>query len=1716
MISHTTQYDTARLGGMFARSMKCELFLPVGLDGTEPASNGGDASGDYPTEALTDGDRTSKNQGPAGSPENYINKGQWRSLTTNYDVTQDPSAGTLSNMVAMGGGAELAFVNSAYDQDFDGLSAGNLATQDSWALKAGTSSLCALSAAADYYANGLGVVLAGGAAGASVSVGRAVTFAASGGSLVATIRVEPKNMGGALDHALPIVLYDSGASAYRWALDIYTGGIVRFYNGSTYKTSDYNYKLLVNQKYKFICVFTNIKTASTTVNVFVYDGSILRQIDQMTGLDTTNINEVRFQSSQSSGTLLSYYLDELRLGDSFQDSGTDVIRHTYDVNPPSSDRNKTTWTQETRPHERGVSGGINGFSLTAGTLSFRSATTNAKVGQTVTFTESVTLDRVMLNMGRSSAALTGKIWAEIRTASGNLPTSSVLAVSRPIDASVLTTTLVPTVFDFPYPFIPDGSTQYALVLSSDVAVSVSNYVVIAGSAASSYSAGQWSTYSSATGNWTAAASNDANFIFYTTHNADTMYASSNKDSVVGLRNNAAGGEDGATMVAQSFTVPYDCDVDAVYGFIAKHSGASFIADSSTKIGDRFWCDIHSNELVGGVNTPSSTILGHGVHHRAEIVTWTAFQNFCFSLRRSYRLQAGVVYHVVFKADYTAHATNHIDFGFDGSSPTYTDGNSLYGDASTPTVWTNNTGKDMCFSVVGDYVPFISWSYTTASETDVKITHNPTRVTPDNPTFYVLTQPTSYIDHKATMARQYAGAMNTGEFSPTLKTVTTRSVRVNPPASSTPYRFYIQAQTELSRITISTDPEYGGLKRFRIYNGGSPVNWTQVTNIERVVFREKWNGVGAGTVGTFVAGQINVDPLNTNRPSVPSSIDVFLDGLINFTRLTIVVDDPGLNSLEDGISRVDEVEAYVGIDVSSNVVEIETGVGTDVQQNNVNARSMTMRLNDDGSMGAMTTLADYQRPSTGQLSHDSAPEVILRMGINGELLPVGWFSVDSASRDFAMQQWEFELRARHDRLLFDKKVATWKDNIGYDSWANHIWALANIPEGCTAIDAYPATLPAYGVDGLSGREALQNAVQAMQDRGISVDANGILRSFSQTNAGPISNGKTPPWIFNYIQDQRVFFDPSNERYLWIFEPTASAYMDQLAVWDRWTDYSARTVNGLRSFGGSTTKTPMQCLGRVGTYEKFMLDCTTSSLAGMSYYTFKDGVATAVWQNFTWAQANLSNGVACFIDDILLFTEMNSASQTSGLYYWDVTQPYDAIQNVSAFPGSFYATSIAAIGNTLYVGTSKVVNPVAGDARLYVWPTRTTFDLASMYNAADTYQALVVDADGKTLWGAGFQYQIGAIGTYASISYALKWDTTQAWATKVSSIFKAQCHGAAFAYGGEFYWVDARDYGGIPAALVKWDGDGAATAPDVVAYPGNSETLSTTSGVDLDTAANFNGIAVGSSMYNGKMVLFCIQSGDGTRTTASQYGNLITWPAADNARILGCFFHIKPVAAVETVYNAHVAQAIERTSYEMGGGSSGYNAVDAKIYRHAKGGSGTQYTAESPVLGTNYAIVQLGTVCDPATLGVTAGVTLIRKHAKFPYIFRVTASPAGTLTGQALSSSSVTVRMSQPGYQSLDPNNMNVAEIDNPMVTDMSQAAGLAWRLMQETRSGLSWLTMDLVFHPALELNDILLLALERALLPVYPLTLTGYFRVVNITHNYTAEEARTSVELVKVV
>lgn len=183
----------------------------------------------------------------------------------------------------------------------------------------------------------------------------------------------------------------------------------------------------------------------------------------------------------------------------------------------------------------------------AGNVTLRGATT-AKIKIAQSFQPGTTglVERVDLQLIRTSSAPTGRVWITLEADSAGAPSGTPLATSDKLNAGIISTTVQSIALAFRSPVSLTAGTTYWIVLQGDYTQSDTLNIAVGVNTAGGYASGQEAYYDGTT--WTNVSANDLWFKTYVTENDTALSMPAGYDQycqlAAGFFNNASNVFDG--------------------------------------------------------------------------------------------------------------------------------------------------------------------------------------------------------------------------------------------------------------------------------------------------------------------------------------------------------------------------------------------------------------------------------------------------------------------------------------------------------------------------------------------------------------------------------------------------------------------------------------------------------------------------------------------------------------------------------------------------------------------------------------------------------------------------------------------------------------------------------------------------------------------------------------------------------------------------------------------------------------------------------------------------------------------------------------------------------------------------------------------------------------------------------------------------------------------
>jgi hypothetical protein len=370
--------------------------------------------------------------------------------------------------------------------------------------------------------------------------------------------------------------------------------------------------------------------------------------------DTTNYDRVTLYvhnfNPGSSPTPL-YHLDEFRYGDLMHVNGTqDTVADLGKT--PAGVGGKLSFTGQGARVERAIPGAAHSMNLALQWNNMRISALNDSLAMTFIGTTEDMVDGCWLKMRCSTTRPIGSVWVEIlRVDPGsapnpNAPVGEPIAQSKMVNLLTITNGTLPesVFFEFPYPFVIDGVSTYALVIRGTWAYNPSATLNVYYQLGGTYASGHAWQYDAGTSTWNAGLNQDYGFMLSTWHKVESSFTNLATGGASANIRNAGGG-----TVRQEFIVPEAVQLKHVH--IYARRGA--VGWSPGK--DSVWLEVSDD--TGG--TSNANIIGTSVHY--QIATHfpddTVYRWYCFTFFEPIPLQAGEIYTFTVRADYPYNVPN---------------------------------------------------------------------------------------------------------------------------------------------------------------------------------------------------------------------------------------------------------------------------------------------------------------------------------------------------------------------------------------------------------------------------------------------------------------------------------------------------------------------------------------------------------------------------------------------------------------------------------------------------------------------------------------------------------------------------------------------------------------------------------------------------------------------------------------------------------------------------------------------------------------------------------------------------------------------------------------------------------------------------------------------------------------------------------------------------
>lgn len=1018
----------------------------------------GDGGHNYPVSGINDGDATHLNWGPASGADNGIGLGGWKSGTAAsqkvFNAASDWNGGTQVAVKTMDASVELGLSSSLYEDDFEGLNLGALATQASWVADSSTGVMNVAAAAA--YGGSKGIDCHTTAASQTSEDHRLITFGTGKVFISAWVKVVGT---GSTDASTAWELrLKNGATVVARLLQSYAAKNTTIWS-RTYGSAGSN--ILMNGKpiydtgnwHHFVFVIDRTVVASTTIATFL-DGL---QVDSGT-FDSTGIDRISLFIGQGvTAGSPTVYLDELRIGDTLQATGSEAV--VFDLGGvPGSGRMTLATTGIAPQVDQVISGGL--YSIVNNATSrkvFSAATTDVMLSQQFIPSASTIATGVTVEIARVGACV-GNCWLEVRNVSSGQPGSTVYASSRVQCISLLSTSQTAVRFAFPKPFTSDGTgtTVYALVLRVDYAFSSSLCIQLYYDNAHTFSGGPMSTWNGTT--WSTVAGSAVGFAAFSNLQPETSWAT--EDTNLSVMNAV-----GTAYAFQGFQVTYDCLALSVQALLKVPSGVSWVA------GNRYWFEIQSDD---GTGKPSNTVLASTVFMDPSLIGAAngPYVTVTAALAGSFALSGGVQYHLVLKGNWTPSSSAFLHLGYKAAGG-YASGNMGSGTNAAPPVWSTVTGSAQ-FAILTANTPFVradvayssDGTFTDGNNGYTKVTDNPSRLGSIAAVSFVG-QARRYMKVKFSWIRSSSG-WSTAPWAPVLTSATIRALWSVTKQATIDFG----VSRTITRIELYAHPTEHGIQSFKLQSSPDGSSWTDITTVDTTALEARTKGGGA-TV-SFAS------PLITGTGDyygVPLTADLTLRYL-----RCIIYDNT------DEWARIIEMRAMRQVDWSDRVISMNVSQDADFTLKQIKARTLNLSLrNDDGYLSKLG--------SSGGYNDQVGAGVKLLPYVNfvgsSDWIPQGVFFVDTwpmQSKSSAIA-----VTARDAVKLMNQTVsARWKVGWHHYQIVEYLANLCGISSTGMTLDPTAGVVSYFATQSVDAYSEAQKLAQACCFSELFFDAQGYLQ------------------------------------------------------------------------------------------------------------------------------------------------------------------------------------------------------------------------------------------------------------------------------------------------------------------------------------------------------------------------------------------------------------------------------------------------------------------------------------------------------------------------------------------------------------------------------------------------------------------------------------------------
>jgi len=869
--------------------------------------------------------------------------------------------------------------------------------------------------------------------------------------------------------------------------------------------------------------------------------------------------------------------------------------------------------------------------------------------------------------------------------------------------------------------------------------------------------------------------------------------------------------------------------------------------------------------------------------------------------------------------------------------------------------------------------------------------------------------------------------------------------------------------------------------------------------------------------------ITVTPANTYRTSHPSVIIVdYPETTSPFIGISIEASDSA-----DGRARCSEAEIFRRFDVTFRVPEYEVVSAADVEMGEMNARELSALIIKEISVFGLT-LASFRKQTTGAVSVEATPEIIIEEGIDEEWITLGWFCVDELSRNIQTDSITLKGRGRNERGAFERSGAAWIPESNtvrgrIDELAAVELSLANVNEGFYACRPDPQPVPLFAPE-QTARDELVALRKAAFDRGAYFDGSGVLKDSRITPIEATLWGKYTQFASPDVRCMSSFLDVGDPKILyWTGQRSSNTDIENQYVycWNTRLPYSSRISVKVPGFpaipmpiwqgldAGRVQMPPqIHVYDAQRNWHYFMPAYVTAGNPSETYpaiagYRYTAGVVTygSYLDDMTGPPPNpFGSWVDCafMIDPADVINTYRPGVPNTAVRI----RVYRNVSNPTAISYTDYNVVAPTAVTVFYTSVVRVAFPTPPTLRFIVFVTGNFTDgngktkayqvdgtytgaptgLTLLGTVANTMAGVAVnDAanNGSIVWLSGqtsFMYGGTVVGAPGPV---LRWDVMNPGTPATATSITVYNRGAIARISDTLCYFMNRRGGGV-TTLEKWDGTNG-TEPTIVAYAPESYAA----------AGSYDAWA--QLLYMG-----------------AWYGGRSFWAWKSTGHFAWFLDPIVPQSD-PTNYDDTLPAGIihtldEKISYELGGSVAQADAVSVPINTETVLTNQSVYDETIQTAGREAKMVQLRETVDPASL-IEAGLTIVRRHARFPVI---SGSVPGSFVIASIGQRMVSTALVYASWAlSSALNLLKILTIDNRWIVDLAQGHNIGQTYLREQRQGLGWMEVESAPFPEVEPSDILLITYpERALSARYKVQLVRQNRQMSMEDS----EERTTMEL----